>query len=33
MMGPPDSEGCTKSLLALKAVCDDLGVPLAPEKI
>ena len=32
MMGPPDLEVCAKKLLTLKAVCNDLGVPLAQEK-
>ena len=32
VMGPPDSEVCAKNLLTMKAVCNDLGIPLAPEK-
>ena len=32
ILGPPDSEICARDLVTLKAVCKDLGVPLAPEK-
>jgi len=32
IIGPPDSEQCALDLCRLKQVCNDLGVPLAPEK-
>jgi len=32
VLGPADSEQCGESLGVLKAVCSDLGIPLAPEK-
>ena len=32
VLGPPGSEECTEHLHILKRVCNDLGVPLAPEK-
>ena len=32
VLGPVDSEQCGESLGVLKAVCNDLGIPLAPEK-
>ena len=30
--GPPNSEACHQYLFKLKRVCQDLGIPLAPEK-
>ena len=32
VLGPPGSEECAEHLQILKRVCNDLGVPLAPEK-
>ena len=32
VLGPPRSEVCTENLQILHKVCNDLGVPLAPEK-
>ena len=32
VLGPPGSEVCGESLQILHKVCNDLGVPLAPEK-
>ena len=32
VLGPPRSEQCHQSLGLLKAICSELGIPLAPEK-
>ena len=32
VLGPPGSEQCHQSLALLKAICCELGIPLAPEK-
>ena len=32
VLGPPSSETCAEHLQILHKVCNDLGVPLAPEK-
>ena len=32
VLGPPQSDACLNFLLKLKRVCEDLGIPLAPEK-
>lgn len=31
-LGPPESKQCSNSLRAALAVCNHLGVPVAPEK-
>ena len=32
-MGPPNSEACSTNLHQIRAVCEDLGVPLAMDKL
>ena len=32
VLGPPGSKECTEHLQILKRVCNNLGIPLAPEK-
>ena len=32
VIGSPDCEICARDLVTLRAVCKDLGAPLAPEK-